>query len=507
MVDKLKSMDNNNVWDLMDLPNGCRPIGCKWVFKTKKDSIGKIERYKARLVAKGFSQKEGIDYKETFSLVSLKNSFRIVMALVAHFDFELHQMDVKTTFLNGDLTEDVYMLQPDGFQVFGKEHMVCKLKKSIYGLKQASRQWYLKSDNVVTSFGFKENPVDHYIYLKISGSKIIFLVLYVDDILLASNDLGLLHETKRFLFDNFEMKDLGEASFVLGIGIHHDRSRGILGLSQKSYISRVLERFNMSTCSAGDSPVVKGDKLSKLQCPQNDLERNEMKKIPYASVVGSLMYAQVYTCSNIAFAISVLGRFQSDPGMDHWRAVKKVLRYLLRAKDFMLTYRRSELLEVVGYADANYAGYADDLKSTSGYVFMLAEGAISWKSVKQTLTASSTMQAEYVACYEATLQAVWLQNFISRLEIVYFISKPLTIYNDNSAAVCFSKNNKRSFRSKHMHIKYLVVREKTLELQTSIIHIATEEMIADPLTKGLPPKVFKEHVTHMGLVESFDVFG
>jgi transposase InsO family protein len=507
MVDELKSMDNNNVWDLVDLPNGCRPIGCKWVFKTKKDSTGKIERYKARLVAKGFSQKEGVDYKETFSPVSSKDSFRIVMALVAHFDLELHQMDVKTAFLNGDLTEDVYMLQPDGFQVSGKEHMVCKLKKSIYGLKQASRQWYLKFDNVVTSFGFKENPVDHCIYLKISGSKIIFLVLYVDDILLASNDLGLLRETKRFLFDNFEMKDLGEASFVLGIEIHRDRSRGILGLSQKSYISRVLERFNMSTCAAGDAPVVKGDKLSKLQCPQNDLERNEMKKIPYASAVGSLMYAQVCTRPDIAFAISVLGRFQSDPGMDHWRAAKKVLRYLQRTKDFMLTYRRSDLLEVVGYADADYAGCADDLKSTSGYVFMLAGGAISWKSVKQTLTASSTMQAEYVACYEATLQAVWLRNFISRLEIVDSISKPLTIYNDNSAAVCFSKNNKRSSGSKHMHIKYLVVREKILELQTSIIHIATEEMIADPLTKGLPPKVFKKHVTHMGLVESFDVFG
>uniref|UniRef100_A0A2N9IDU9 Integrase catalytic domain-containing protein n=1 Tax=Fagus sylvatica TaxID=28930 RepID=A0A2N9IDU9_FAGSY len=337
---------------------------------------------------------------------------------------------------------------PDGFQVSGKEHMVCKLKKSIYGLKQASRQWYLKFDNVVTSFGFKENPVDHCIYLKISGSKIIFLVLYVDDILLASNDLGLLRETKRFLFDNFEMKDLGEASFVLGIEIHRDRSRGILGLSQKSYINRVLERFNMSTCSAGDAPVVKGDKLSKLQCPQNDLERNEMKKIPYASAVGSLMYAQVCTRPDIAFAISVLGRFQSDPGMDHWRAAKKVLRYLQRTKDFMLTYRRSDLLEVIGYADADYAGCADDLKSTSGYVFMLAGGAISWKSVKQTLTASSTMQAEYVACYEATLQAVWLRNFISRLEIVDSISKPLTIYNDNSAAVCFSKNNKRSSRIK-----------------------------------------------------------
>jgi hypothetical protein len=193
--------------------------------------------------------------------------------------------------------------------------------------------------------------------------------------------------------------------------------------------------------------------------------------------------------------------------MDHWRAAKKVLRYLQKTKDFMLTYRSSDLLEVVGYADADYAGCADDLKSTSGYVFMMAGGAISWKSVKLTLTASSTMQAEYVACYEATLHVVSLRNFISRLEIVDSISKPLTIYNDNSATVCFSKNNKRSFGSKYMHIKYLVVREKILELQTSIIHIAKEEITVDPLTKGLPPKIFKEHVTHIRLVESFDIFG
>ena len=507
MIDELRSMDTNRVWDLVELPDGCKPIGCKWVFKTKRDSKGNVERHKARLVAKGFSQKEGIDYTETFSPVSSKDAFRIIMSLVAHFDLELHQMDVKTAFLNGDLAEDVYMVQPEGFQAIGKEHMVCKLRKSIYGLKQASRQWYLKFDDVVASYGFVENSMDHCIYLKVSGSNFIFLILYVDDILLAGNNLGLLHDTKNFLSRSFEMKDLGEASFVLGIEIHRDRSHGLLGLSQKAYINRVLERFNMSTCSPGEVPIVKGDKLTKLQCPKNELERSQMKDVPYASAVGSLMYAQVCTRPDLAFAISVLGRFLSNPGMHHWTAAKKVMRYLQRTKDFMLTYRRSDLLEVVGYADADFAGCSDDLKSTSGFVFMLAGGAISWKSVKQTLTASSTMQAEFVACYEATIQAVWLRNFISGLQIVDSISKPLTIYCDNSAAVSFSKNNKRSSGSKHMEIKYLVVREKVQELQTSIVHIPTEEMIADPLTKGLSPKVFKGHVTHMGLVDSHDMLG
>ena len=161
--------------------------------------MGNIERYKARLVVKGFTQQEGIDYHDTLSLVSKKDSFWIIMALVAHFDMELHQMDVKTTFLNGDLEEEVYMKQPEGFITNGNDHIVCKLKKSIYGLKQASRQWYLKFHDVISSFDFIENVMDQCIYHKVSGSKIIFLVLHLDDILLASNDLGLLHEVKRFL--------------------------------------------------------------------------------------------------------------------------------------------------------------------------------------------------------------------------------------------------------------------------------------------------------------------
>jgi hypothetical protein len=219
MNDELKSMDQNKVWDIVELPEGYKTIGCKWVFKTKCDSKGNIERYKARLVAKEFTQKGGIDYNETFSPISKKDSLRIIMALVAHYDLELHQMDVKTAFLNGSLEEEVYMDQPEGFSLKGKEHMVCKLNKSIYGLKQASRQWYLKFNDTITSFGSKENTVDRCIYLKVSGNKFLFLILYVDDILLSSSDLGLLHETKEFLSKNFEMKDMGEATYVIRIKI------------------------------------------------------------------------------------------------------------------------------------------------------------------------------------------------------------------------------------------------------------------------------------------------
>ena len=191
----------------------------------------------------------------------MKDSLHIILALVAHFDLELQQMDVKTAFLNGDLENEVYMKQSKGFSSRECEHLVCKLKKSIYGLKQSSRPWYYKFHGVITSFGFVENPMDQCIYQKVSGSKTFFLVLYVDGILLATNDKGMMHRVKQFLSKNIDMKDMGEASYVIGIKIHRDRSRSILGLSQETYINKVLERFRMKDCSPSVAPIMKGNKL------------------------------------------------------------------------------------------------------------------------------------------------------------------------------------------------------------------------------------------------------
>lgn len=227
---------------------------------------------------------------------------------------------------------------------------------------------------MITSFGFEENRLDECIYMKTSGSKFIFLILYVDDILLASSDLILLKDTKNFLLKNLDMKDMGEAAFVLGIEIKRDRARKLLGLSQGNYIERVLKRFSMDTCKAGDSPMSKGDKLHSGQLPKNLLEKKEMDKRPYARLVGSLMYAQVCTRPDIAFAVGVLSCYQSNPGNDHWVAGKKVLRYLKRTKDYMLVYKQMESieLEVRGYTDSDYRGCIDDLKSTFGYIFYVS---------------------------------------------------------------------------------------------------------------------------------------
>ncbi|RVW75186.1 Retrovirus-related Pol polyprotein from transposon TNT 1-94 [Vitis vinifera] len=281
---------------------------------------------------KGVWDLEGIDYKETFSPVSSNDSFRIIMALIAHYDLELHQMDVKTVFLNGNIDETIYMVQPENFESNDSKQL--------------------------------ENTIDQCIYLKFNGSKFIILVLYVDDIYLQ------------------------------------DRPRGILGLSQKAYIDKVLSRFGMSNCAPEDTPVTKGNKFSLHQCPKNELEKKDMERFPYASAIGSLMYAQVCTCPDIAYIVGMLGRYLSNPGMDHWKKAKRVMRR----------------------------------RSTSGYIFMLAGGAISWKSVKQTLIASSTMEAEFIACYEASNHGIWLRNFITQLRIIDGIEKPLRINCDNKAA-------------------------------------------------------------------------
>ncbi|XP_051127356.1 secreted RxLR effector protein 161-like [Andrographis paniculata] len=223
-----------------------------------------------------------------------------------------------------------------------------------------------------------------------------------------------------------------------------------------------------------------------------------MRNIPYGSAVRSLMYAQVCTRSDIAYVVGVLERYQSNSSVDHWKAAKKVIRYLQGTKDFMLMYRQTDVLEMIGYSDSDYVGCIDTQKSTSGYVFMLAGGAISWRSTKQSITATSTMEAEFVSCFEASSHGVWLKSFISKLRVVDFISRPIKLYCDNSVVVFMAKNNKSGSR-KHIDIKYLALRERVKENKVVIEHVITKLMLADPLTKGTPLKNFRDHVTSMRL--------
>ncbi|MCE8502524.1 DDE-type integrase/transposase/recombinase, partial [Latilactobacillus sakei] len=379
---EMDSMYTNKVWTLTDKPDGVKPIGCKWIFKRKRGPDGKVETFKARLVAKGYSQKEGFDYEETFSPVVMIKSVRILLAIAAYYDYEIWQMDVKTAFLNGFLEEEIYMSQPEGFIENNQEHLVCKLKRSIYGLKQASRSWNIRFDQTIKEFDFEQNQDEQCVYKKVQGEKIVFLVLYVDDILIIGNDFEMMTSVKQWLSQRFSMKDLGEASYILGIKLYRDRAKRMLGLSQSAYVDKILHRFGMQDSKRGLLPLSHGVSLSKDQSPKTSQESERMKNIPYASAVGSLMYAMICTRPDIAKAVSVVSRFQSNPGEEHWTAVKRIFKYLRRTKHYCLVYGGNNL-DLIGYSDSDFQSDPDDSKSTTGYVFTLNSGAICWRSGKQ----------------------------------------------------------------------------------------------------------------------------
>src|SRR3954447_3450750 len=413
MKSEMGSMYENKVWTLVDLPEGRQAIENKWIFKKKTDADGNVTVYKARLVAKGFRQIQGIDYDENFSLVAKLKSVRILLAIAAYYGYEIWQMDVKTVFLNGDIDEELYMMQPKGFVDPKDSNKVCKLQRSIYGLKQASRSWNQCFDKVIKSFGFIQTYGEACICKKVSGSSVAFLILYVDDIFLIGNDVDLLNSVKDYLNNSFSMKDLGEASYILGIKIYRDRSRRLISLSQSTYLDKVLKRFGMEDSKKGFLPMLPNTTLSKTQSPTTTEDRERMSKTPYASAIGSLMYAMVCTRPDIAYAVSLTSRYQSDPGVDHWIAVKNILKYLRRTKDMVLSYGGDEQLVVNGYIDASWNTDPDDSKSQSGYVFILNGAAVSWRSAKQNVVAKSSTESEYIAASEAAHEAIWMKEFIT----------------------------------------------------------------------------------------------
>ncbi|VFQ82872.1 unnamed protein product [Cuscuta campestris] len=289
------------------------------------------------------------------------------------------------------------------------------------------------------------------------GSAVVFLALYVDDILLIGNDIPTLTTVKTWLSKSFSMKDLGEASYALGIRIYRDRSRKLLGLSQSTYIDKVLARFSMSESKQGSLPMVQGMSLSKTQGASTPEEVERMRNVPYASAIGSIMYAMVCTRPDVAFALSVTSRYQSNPGESYWTAVKNILKYFRRTKDAFLVYGGKEELSIVGYTDANFQTDRDDFKSQAGYVFCLNGGAVTWKSYKQDTTADSTTEVEYVAEAEAAKEGVWLKNFITELGVVPSIKNPIPFFCDKIGAIAQAKEPRSHQKTKHIVRRYHII--------------------------------------------------
>ena len=494
MQDEITSLHENDTWELVPPIKERKVVQCKWVYKIKEEPHGK-KRFKARLVAKGFQQKAGVDFTEIFAPVVKISTIRLVINLAASLDLHIEQMDVKTAFLHGDLEEEIYMSQPQGFEVKGKEDFVCRLKKSLYGLKQAPRQWYLRFDEFALKCGFYRCNFDHCCYIMKNSTSMIILLLYVDDMLLVGSNLHSIEMLKQTLAKEFAMKDLGEAKKILGIQIKRVRSEGKIFLSQEDYLKKVLKRFNMENCKSVSTPLAPHFKLSKQSSPSTMEEAREMSKVPYSSAVGSLMYAMICTRPDIAYAVGVVSRFMSCPGRDHWNAVKWILRYLEGTKSLCLCYaQQQEALQ--GFADADMAGDLDGRRSTSGYVFMLNGGLISWVSKLQKIVALSTTEAEYIACTEACKELVWLQGFLRELG---FDSQGI-LYSDSQSAIHLGKNAAFHSRTKHIDVRYHFIRSLIESKDVILEKISTKDNIADMLTKVVTPSKHWFCVEAMSLV-------
>lgn len=479
MDEEFASLQENKTWELCDLPPDRKPLGCKWVFKTKRDVNGSVLRHKARLVIQGFLQRKGIDYEETFSPVIRYNSIRFLLALSAKFDLDLSQMDAVTAFIQGDVSEEIYMVQPKQYRQGEK---VCKLNKEIYGLKQASRLWNIKLDIALREIGFVRSAVDPCVYYKVNGDRMTFVGVYVDDSLIASNDDHMKRFLRTELNKRFKMKDLGEANVVVGIRISRDRQKGEIYIDQEKHIKELLNKFNMLDSNPVSTPSDPNQKLTKEMCPKTTEELEAMSQVPYQELVGSLLYIAQGSRPDITWTVNNLSKFNKNPGQSHWMAAKRVLRYLKGTLSAKLKFFRDVNSNFIGFCDSDYAGDLDDRHSCSGYVFLMQGGSISWCSSKQQTVALSTTEAEYMALSSTVQEALWLRQFFQEFGAG---DDGTTINIDSQSALDLALVNGYRKRTKHIDVRHHFLREHVTSKTIVLRHVGTNDMVADILTKPL----------------------
>ena len=455
------------------------------------------------MVAKGYGQKEGIDYHETFAPVVKYKSLRVILALANEMDYEIKQLDVVTAFLNAYIKEDVYMQQPQGFEQGGdNNNLVCKLNKTLYGIKQAPHEWNNEiNDFLVHTLCFKRCITDTCLYVKQSKrGRVMIIALFVDDIIptFHTQDGAEWNSYKVQLMSKFKIQDKSDCEWILGMKVTRDRKRKVLALDQGLYIEKVLTRFNMMNCNPAPTPETAGVKLSIKDCPETIEEKKSMENIPYKAAVGSLLYASIATRPDIAHAVNEVSKYMQNPGPTHWQAIKRIFRYLRGTIKKPLIFKgnwykpnssRATVPEysIEAYSDADWAGDVDSRRSTTGYVVQINNSTVSWLSKKQATVALSSAEAEYMAIATVAQEIKWLSQLMEELSsIANFISKKnITVYSDNQAAIAISKNDVHHDRTKHIDIRHHFIRDCVKEGVFNIQWISTKEQIADTLTKGL----------------------
>lgn len=476
MQQEIASIHKNKTWLLEDLPVGVKPITCKWVYRLKPEIPGTPPTHKARLVARGFEQKPGIDYDETFAPVVKWVTIRATVALAASKRWDIHHMDVRTAFLHGVLKENVFMKQPPGFEVPGHEHKVCKLLRSLYGLKQSPRAWYEKIDSALRQIRLLRSSFDHNLYYLHQDNNILIVMLYVDDLLITGSSSKMVKWIKHFLQQTFDMTDLGQIQKYLGVLFEYF-PQGIL-LHQKEYTESIIEQFLPEGLHTAKVPLPAG---THLVC---DTGTPPVDSTHYSKLVGKLIFLTI-TRPDISFAVNRIASFMASPQTAHMESALHILRYLKGTTDLGLLYEHGTPLNVCGYTDADWGTCADTRRSIGAYLFTAANGSISWQSKKQLTVSRSSTESEYRALSDGVQEAVWLSRLLQELQVLPSLPTPvchsnedisLTLPNsiqlhcDNQSAIKLARNPVFHARSKHIEIHHHFVRESLRQRNRSQVY-------------------------------------
>jgi Reverse transcriptase (RNA-dependent DNA polymerase)/Integrase core domain len=493
MQEEIESIECNNTWSLVEPVKGKKVIGLKWIYKLKKDSEGRVVKHKARLVAKGYVQQQGIDFEEVFAPVARIETIRMIIALAVQGGWLLHHMDIKSAFLNGDLKEEVYVIQPPGFEEKGSEHMVLKLHKALYGLKQAPRAWNSKLDSTLNSLGFERSKMEHAVYKRKQGGNCTIIGVYVDDLIITGTSEFEIEKFKMQMKETFRMSDLGLLSYYLGIEVK--QKKGEVLLSQEGFALKILQQCGMSECNLTKTPMEARLKLRK------DSSSVLVDQNKYRSIVGSLRYL-LHTRPDLTYSVGIVSKFMESPRSEHMAAVKQILRYIKGSISLGCVYKRcsDSELKLVGFSDSDLAGNLDDRKSTTGVLFFLGGNIISWFSRKQKVVALSSCEAEYIAAASAACQGIWLETLRADLLGHEFMKIKLKI--DNMSAISLCKNPVFHDRSKHIDTRYHYIRENVENGRFEVEHVSTSDQLADILTKSLGRVRFCELRERIGLQDS-----
>jgi histone deacetylase 1/2 len=485
-----EALIRNQTWHLVPPRKGINIIDCKWVYKIKRKADGSLDRYKARLVAKGFKQRYGVDYEDTFSPVIKHATIRTILSIAVSRGWSLRQLDVQNAFLHGFLEEEVYMRQPPGYESKATPDYVCKLDKALYGLKQAPRAWYSRLSRKLCSLGFKASKADTSLFFYQKGPVTIFILVYVDDIIVASSTQEAITCLLQDLRKEFALKDLGELHYFLGIEVNKLRN-GIL-LTQEKYARDVLHRVGMKDCKPVSTPMSTSEKLSA----QEGTPLGPKDATAYRSVVGALQYLTL-TRPDISFAVNKVCQYLHAPTTLHWAAVKRILRYLKHTMKIGLRISKTSSLLVSAFSDADWAGDVDDRRSTGGFAVFLGSNLIAWSARKQATVSRSSTEAEYKAVANATAEIMWIQILLYELGIQ--APRAAKLWCDNIGAKYLSANPVFHARTKHIEVDYHFVRERVARRLLDIEFISTRDQVADGFTKPLPVRQLEMFKNNLNL--------